>query len=500
MYIESNGTNDDHSPVLVGVSVVNQRFETAGEGRQAYQLMIDALVMASNDAGTSELLKQANAIQVPKGTWAYTNPANLLADAIGAKDARTVLSDIGILQQTLFSRACCQIVEGECDIVLVVGGEAKYRDLQATIAGLKLHDVGEQQVEPDVTLSPGAELRSQVERDAGFGMPVGDYAIIDSALRYKQNMSVDDHRDQMAATYQSFSHIAESNPDAWNRQRIDAAYIRNPSPKNKMLAFPYTKLHNSQWNVDQASALIFCSVAKARELKIDESQWVYPLASVESNHLSMVSERKELHRCPGFYHVGKKALMLTGKSIEQIEHRELYSCFPAAIRTQIVELGLNEGQSLSVTGAMTFAGGPLNNFVLQATVKMAQILRQHPGDTGLVTCVSGMLTKQACALWSTQANPRGFQFSDVSEAVASDTELCELVAGYRGTAVVAGYTVLYQGEQPYRGIAVVDIDDKRRTVVYTEESELMAEMLIGEFCGRFIQVFEEKFSAIIPTP
>ena len=33
---------------------------------------------------------------------------------------------------------------------------------------------------------------------------------------------------------------------------------------------------------------------------------------------------------------------------------------------------------VSVTGGMTFGGGPLNNFVFQATVKMAQLLRREP--------------------------------------------------------------------------------------------------------------------------
>ena len=57
-------------------------------------------------------------------------------------------------------------------------------------------------------------------------------------------------------------------PHAWNRDGMKAEQIRNASPKNKMLAFPYTKYHNSQWNVDQAGALLFCSVAKAEALGI----------------------------------------------------------------------------------------------------------------------------------------------------------------------------------------------------------------------------------------
>ena len=35
-----------------------------------------------------------------------------------------------------------------------------------------------------------------------------------------------------------------------------AEEIKTPSNKNQRIAYPYNKLHNSSWNVNQASALI----------------------------------------------------------------------------------------------------------------------------------------------------------------------------------------------------------------------------------------------------
>ena len=52
-----------------------------------------------------------------------------------------------------------------------------------------------------ISRCPEDELWSQVESDAGLGMPVGYYAIMDSALRYKQGLTLEQHRDQMAAMY-----------------------------------------------------------------------------------------------------------------------------------------------------------------------------------------------------------------------------------------------------------------------------------------------------------
>jgi acetyl-CoA C-acetyltransferase len=481
------------TPVLVGVAAVQQRLEEAGQGLEPAALMVEALNRAADDAGNRALLARADRIEIPQGIWSYTDPARWVAGQIGADGAETVLAEIGILQQTLLNRACNSIAAGEASVVLITGAEAKYRALRGQIAGVEISESVQIDVEPDTTLRPDAELVSPVESAAGLGMPVGYYAILDSALRHAQGLSVGEHRDQMAAMYAQFSRIAAANEDAWVRKPVAADFIREHSPRNKMLAFPYTKLHNSQWNVDQAAGLIFCSVAVAEELNIPRGQWVFPLAGTESNAMSVVAARKELQRSHGFSIAGRKVLELAGKQPSDIELMELYSCFPQAVRVQLVELGLAADKPLSVTGGMTFGGGPLNNFVLQATVKMAQLLRQRPDASGLVTCVSGMNTKQGCAVYAAQPGAAGWQYADVTAAVHAATTLCELVDDYEGGATIAGYTVLFQGEKPWRAVAVCDLPNGSRTVAYSEDSVVVEGLLTGESVGRRVAIVEGQF-------
>jgi acetyl-CoA C-acetyltransferase len=485
---------DPRTPVLVGVAALQQQFEEAGAGLEAVALMVEALSRAADDAGNRELLARADRIEIPKGIWGYTDPGRLVADQLGAEKAETVLAEIGILQQTLLNRACNSIAAGEAEVVLITGAEAKYRALRGQIAGVEVAETVQADATPDVTLEPDAELWSPVESAAGLGMPVGYYAILDSALRHSQSMSLGVHRDQMATLYAEFSRIAAANEDAWVREPVAAEFIREHSPRNKMLAFPYTKLHNSQWNVDQAAGLIFCSVAVAQELNIAPSQWVFPLAGTESNAMSVVSARKELHRNYGFHIAGGKVLELAGKQPAELELMELYSCFPLAVRAQLAEIGVSDQRPLSVTGGMTFGGGPLNNFVLQATVKMAQLLRQQPEASGLVTCVSGMNTKQGCAIYSAQPGLNGWQFADVTAAVREATELCDVVGDYEGAATIAGYTVLFQGESPWRAVAVCDLPNGARTVAYSEDAVVVEGLMEGEFVGRSVAIAEGQFS------
>jgi acetyl-CoA C-acetyltransferase len=261
-----------------------------------------------------------------------------------------------------------------------------------------------------------------------------------------------------------------------------------------MLAFPYTKLHNTSWNVDQASALLFCSAAKAEALAIPRERWVFPQASAECNHLLSVAQRRQLGRVPGVKAAADALFDACGGSVESLDLLELYSCFPVAVEGYADEIGIDLDRDLTVTGGMPFAGGPLNNYVLQATCRMAELLRARAGARGMVTSVSGLLTKQGIGLWSTDPGPGGFRFIDVTERVAADNPPLEVVDGHDGEATVAGYTVLYHGGERQRAVAMVDLPQGRRTVVWDDDPALMAEMERREYCGETVHCSGNRFS------
>jgi acetyl-CoA C-acetyltransferase len=283
------------------------------------------------------------------------------------------------------------------------------------------------------------------------------------------------------------SEVAATNPYAWRRQPVSVGELTEPSDKNRMLAFPYTKLHNSQWNVDQAAGLIFCSAEKAQRLGISRDRWLIPRAVADSNLMLPVSERADLDRCPAFAIAGRRALETAGISLRDATHFELYSCFPIAVRMQMREIGIQTGTPLTVTGGMAFAGGPLNNFVLQAMVRMAEVLRSDLGSVAMVNAVSGMLTKQGVSLWSTEPGPP-FHHVDVSEEARVETRTKAVRESVSGSATVATYTVIYTGASPEKAVVLADLDDGSRTIAATTDADLMAEMVVREFCGRRIEL------------
>jgi acetyl-CoA C-acetyltransferase len=468
---------DAKMPVLVGVGSITQRPDDQRPDDQrpddstslgAVDLMVAAVEAAADDCGDRGLLGDIQLIAIPRGTWRHPNPASAVRRRVGATRAHTVIGEVGVLQQTLITGACAAIASGDIEVVVVCGAEDKYRARSAPATPVEETE----ETEPDETLRPDGEIITRVEIERELAVPARQYAVMESALAHDAGRSIAGHRDHLGALWSSFATVAASNPEAWDRRDPDAADIVTPGAGNRMVAFPYTKMLCSQWNVDQAAALLLMSAAAAERASVPKNHWVFPLAAGESNHMVPLSARAELHRWPGFAVVAERVLAVAGISIDDVDEVDLYSCFPAAVQVQAAELGLTADRELTVTGGMTFAGGPLNNYVLQATATMARRLRDHRRRTGFVTCVSGMLTKPAAALWSTTPAADGFRWVDVSDEVVRRTAVRRVAPEGTGSATVAGYTVLYDDGGPARAVAILDLADDARTVATCDDRDV----------------------------
>jgi len=486
---------DARTPVLVGAAAVQQRLDDPAAAKEPVELMIDALERAAADAGSRALLAQATSVRVPRGFWDYSDPGRLIAARFAAAGARTQVAEIGVLQTTPLGAAARDIAAGRDEVVLIAGGEAKYRSLRAQITGTPAYWTEQVGVEPDEVLRPAREIWSPLEEDLGLLMPVNQYAMMETALRAADGLSIEEHRREVARLWAVFSRVAADNPHAWSRAAVDEETLAGGRGGNRMLAFPYAKLHNSQWNVDQAAGLILCSAAKARALGIEERRWVFPLAVAESNHMVPLSERADPHRSPGFRLAGRQALAAAGLGIDEIDRLELYSCFPIAVRVQMRELGVPADRVVTVTGGMAFAGGPLNNFVFQALARVVELLRAG-GGRGMVTAVSGMLTKQGVSLWSAAPPARPFEYADVSDAVARETATVDVIDGYTGPARIATYTVLFDADRPVRAVALCDLPDGRRTLAACTDAGVARAMTEREHCGAPVTIAPGRAFAV----
>jgi acetyl-CoA C-acetyltransferase len=500
---------EPNTPIIIGVGFCQEKTEDPIESSEPYQLMVNAVLDAADDAtsltvGREVLLEQIESISIPQGSWQYRNPGKLVADALGCPSAKSILADLGVLHLALLSDLCEAISAGEQHMGVITGGEARYRELRSKITQQPVANIQQPEDTPPADLhhTSSDPFCSRLEEQSGLFQPVQFFSIIESALRCHEGLSIEEHRDKIANLYSSFSDIAAENPHAWRQESVPAEEIRNATEKNSMLAFPYTKRHASQWNVNQAVAIMVCSAAKAEELGLDSDAWIYPVSAAHSKHVVPLAQQRKIYSHPGTILSGKRALALAGiSSSKELMAAELYSCFPSAVRSFALDLQLEGVCPFTVTGAMPFAGGPLNHFSIDGVARMVEVLRSAGGieaekRTGLVANLSGIFGKHACALFSNKPNDKGYGFEDITDMVAEQDLPLPLNGDYVGPVTVVGYTVAFDKEEPAHGFAFCDTPNGERTVVNTGDRELLTLMMQEEFCGRQIKVLHGRSFSI----
>lgn len=475
---------DPRTPVLVGVGAEVRRDDEL-PGLDHVGLMVAAAERALADAGVDGAL--TGAVLVPRGSWGPGDPERVVAQRIGAPDARTTMAELGIPQLSIMRRACELVADGTVDVALVVGGETRHRAGVARRAGVELPPAPATGAAPDEVLQPADEFMTRPEIERKLTVAAHQYAVIESTLRAAAGRTPGEHSAHLGRLWSDFAEVAAKHEDAWDRSNPSPEEIAQPGPRNRMLAYPYTKLLCSQWNVDQAGAMVFMSARAAEAAGVPTDKWVHPLGFAESNLMLPMPMRRDMHRWPAFEIAAEQVFELTGRTIDDVGPIDLYSCFPAAVQTFAAELGLPLDRQLTVTGGMTFGGGPLNNYTFQSVVAMAQLLREQPGAVGLTTSVSGLLTKPAIALWSTDPGDRPFGAADVTEEATAATTRVEVDGDATGAGTVVGLTVLYDDGEPATGVAVVQIGDVR-TVALTEDRATALAMTQDEWVGREVHV------------
>ncbi len=383
-------------PVVIGISSIQQK-GTFDELDEALVLMDQATKDAIKDTTNPNIAQYIDEIQVPKGFWKYRDPGRWIAEKNGISSVKTSVTKIGVLQQNLINSACTKIINNEIQATLIVGGEARFKKIRALIEGKDFIET-ELSENPDHYVKAKKDLHIKEEAEALGLMAVGYYAILESALRSKKNLNINQHKQYLGKMYSEFSKIAAANPDGWSQREFSWQDIALANKKNTLQALPYNKLHCTSWNVNQASAMILCSEELADTLNVPDSKRVYPLASSETNHMIAAIQRPNLIEPIGLKLAAEYILNICKQNNIKPNTYELYSCFPVAVQMFAEALHLQDNEKLTVTGGMSFAGGPLNNYMIHSTIKMLGDIRRTPSKIGLVTGVSGMMTKQAFAL------------------------------------------------------------------------------------------------------
>lgn len=490
---------DPRTPVLVGVGQVNERTDD-GDLEP-----VDVMAVAAREAADPRVLQAVDSIRVVNLlSWRYRDPGLLLGGQIGAPTAATYYSGVGgNTPQSLVNQACLDIQHGAAEVVLLAGAETWRTRKKLKAKGIRPQWTRQ---EDSVPVPPGAEhevpMAGPAEDHVGLLLPSHVYPLFEQALRIDNGESVADHRTRIGGLWAQFSAVAAANPHAWVREPVTAEQITTAGADNRMISWPYPKLMNSNNMVNQAAAVILCSAEKAAHLQIPQDQWVFPYAGTDSHDTYSITERHELHRSPAIRIGGRRVLELAGLVIDDIDYVDLYSCFPSAVQVAARELGLPIGaqdRPLTVTGGLTFAGGPWNNYVMHSIATMAELLRRNPGTRGFISANGGYLTKHSFGVYSTTPPPQSFRWEDVQAEV--DREPTRTAhERWEGTGTVESWTVPYDRDgKPEKAFLAVRTPDGARTLALVADPDAAAATVAEDIAGAPVQVRADGRATVISS-
>jgi acetyl-CoA C-acetyltransferase len=424
-------------------------------------------------------------------SWPYDDPCGRLAAAVGAEPKRTYYSgNSGTTPVRLLGEAAERILAGESRVCAIVGGEALDQVRQLKKAGERpawSHRATEKQPFPFEAPFHPAEVAHNVFQ------AYTTFALRDIARRAHLGMSPADHRRSVAELFAPMTTVAAGNPNAWFPVERTPEEVGTPTPTNRMVAYPYTKLLMSILDVDQAGALVVTSTDTADELGVPEDQRIHVRGWGHAQDPDYVAEHLDLWRAPAMGHVFTKALGQAGLELGAIDRADIYSCFPSSVSfalDTLTTMGPTEHLApYTVTGGLPYAGGAGSNYALLSTAAMATALASDGGATnGLITAVGMHLSKHGAVVLSREPGEplatRDAWFDPVRRPVV-DT--------YSGDATIAGFTVHHGPDGAATdGLLVCDMDPsggRGRGYAIVRDADLLAALESDdEWVGRTVTV------------
>ncbi len=432
-------------PVLIGVGEICDRPANDVDGLDAIQLMQAALTAAERDVGVG-----VGAAVLGKLDWLGVEdeisfPMAASHEVLAAKLAHRPrliaktfeASGDGPLQ--LINDAANLIGRGEIALGAAVGGEAL-----RTAAKRAQADIAAGREPPKSSVAEvAAAMAGPLARRYGLLTPINVYPLYENAARAAWGQTLAQAQAETGEIWSRFSEVAAANPFAWMRNAVTPEQVVNPTADNRMVSFPYTKLMVANASVNMGAAVIVASLAMARELGVAEERIVYLAPGAAAHESEDFLVRDSYARSASLETTIEAALDRASLSAAELDHVELYSCFPCVpkMARRVLEWPLD--RPASVYGGLTFGGGPIGNCMMHAVARMVVQLREG-GTHGLIVANGGYATHSHSMVLSRRlARAQAFphDYSVQADADARRGPAPALLDGYAGEGSIETFTI-----------------------------------------------------------
>jgi acetyl-CoA C-acetyltransferase len=472
--------SEDRIPVIVGVGEIVDRPREIAAGLEPLALLELALKQAEADSG-APLLGEIQSLDIVNFlSWRYHDPARQLSDRLGINPAHAYYGPVGGESPIRYLHEAAQrIARGECSVAAVCGAESQGTATKAERAGVTLpwtpfaHDVAEPK--------RGAAFQKPAAVTLGVFRPVTVYPFYEAATSAHWGQTPREAMAESGQLWSTYSSVAAQNPNAWLKRRFMPDEITTPTPDNRLIAWPYTKLMVANPTVNMGGAVLMTSLAKARAAGVAEDRLIHVWGGASAEEPRDYLVRDRFFESHAQNAVLRTAMELGGGDGRAFDAIELYSCFPCVPKMARRTLGLGADVQPTVTGGLTFFGAPLNTYMTHAACAMVRKLRGG-SKLGLLYGQGGFVTKHHALVLSCQP-PRAALAQDSSVQAEADRHrgaVPEFVTEASGKGTVESFTVIYgRNNEVEHGVVMLRTPDDTRALarVPAQDGQTLAHLL-----------------------
>ncbi|MES0875377.1 acetyl-CoA acetyltransferase [Sinimarinibacterium thermocellulolyticum] len=445
----------DRQPVIIGVGESIDRGRSLAEAKEPMALMVEALQAAQQDAGTALLQHVDTLYVVREFSWPYVDPPGLLAWRLDMPAShRFYGEDGGETPIRCLHEAAQRIASGASGVVAVVGAEAAYTTAAAWKSNVPLPW---QHRDSTAKTPTGRDFVSETALVCGVVQPAHVYPFFENAFAAARGKTQAEALVESAEMYSRLSAIAARQPFAWSQRTYRPEEMLNTDADNRWVAWPYCKRMVANPMVNQGAAILLTNRARAREMGVADDRMIHVWGGAYAREHRDYLQRDSYSRSAAQTAVLQSVAERVGGA-QAFQALEIYSCFPCVPKMALHALGLPDDTSVSVTGGLSFFGGPLNNYMSHAAVAMTRVLREADERPALLYGQGEYLTKHHALVLS--RCPDEGAFDDMNPCVQARADLMmsvvpELLHWYEGEATVETFTVLYDRQmQPDFGAVI----------------------------------------------
>jgi acetyl-CoA C-acetyltransferase len=430
-------TSADRIPVIVGVGEINDRPNGNEVGLDSVELMAAAARLANADAGSNWLENCDWLAITPQISFRDYDVPAMLPKALGIAPATVFQAAIpnGDTPVRHLNDAANAIANGSATVCLLVGGEAIREAVRrAAAAG-----------NTTALFAGSAASASDLRRRYGLITPSDIYPLYENACRAAWGQTLSEGQAESAEIWSRLSQVAVNAEGAWLKKTRSTGEISDINADNRLIAFPYSKLMVANASVNQGAAVFVTSLAKARAAGITDEHLVYIGAGAAAHEDDEPLTRANWTGTVSMEVVLKQVMAFNQLKAADLDHVELYSCFPCVPKLARRVLGLSIDKPLSVHGGLTFGGGPIGNYMLHATAAMVRSLRKS-GQFGLLYGNGGHCTHNHAIVLARNPIeglefPQNYHVQELADALRKP--IPAINDDYEGAVVVETYTVFY---------------------------------------------------------